>query len=265
MVESGSNIFEKRETVESWDYDYYHPIAERYYDRAVATMLRLMGAGPGDHVLDAGCGPGVHSIRAAKAGLQVHAVDISETMLREARRRVEDAGVADRVAFAREDLTALSLPTASYRYVFSWGVIIHIREIERALDELARVVQPGGRLALYVTNSSAWDFDLETLVRMLVRKPLRGLETLPMGQGMWYEYHGERLWLWRVNVQALTLYLESRGLRRVARVLGELSEVQRRVHGLLRNALLHANNLAYRLHLPAAPAATNLLVFEKAR
>ena len=54
-----SNVFEQAATVASWDGDYDHPIAERYYDIAVPTMLKLMGVERGDMVLDAGCGPGV--------------------------------------------------------------------------------------------------------------------------------------------------------------------------------------------------------------
>jgi hypothetical protein len=36
-------VFEQAGTIEKWDRDYYHPIAERYYDRAIPAMLYLMG------------------------------------------------------------------------------------------------------------------------------------------------------------------------------------------------------------------------------
>jgi 2-polyprenyl-3-methyl-5-hydroxy-6-metoxy-1,4-benzoquinol methylase len=179
-----TGVFERRETLESWDSDYYHPIAERYYDRAIPAMLKALNAETGATVLDAGCGPGVHSIRAARAGMKVKAIDISETMLAEARRRVENAGFAGSVEFAREDLTHLSFPDASFRHVFSWGVIIHIPKIEDALDELARVVMPGGRLALYLTNRSALDHKLEAVARAVLRKPMTGVEDLPLRRGL---------------------------------------------------------------------------------
>jgi 2-polyprenyl-3-methyl-5-hydroxy-6-metoxy-1,4-benzoquinol methylase len=124
-------VFEQAGTIEKWDRDYYHPIAERYYDRAIPAMLCLMGVPKGATILGAGCGPGVHSIRAAHAGCKVTAIDVSEAMLREAQSRVAAAGVAPAVEFRQEDLTKLSFPNDSYRYVFSWGVVIHIPEIER--------------------------------------------------------------------------------------------------------------------------------------
>ena len=101
MNESKAKVFDRQQTISTWDSDYYHPIAERYYNLLVPRMLKLLGARPGDTVLDAGCGPGVHTIRAARAGLKVKAIDISETMLAEARRRVEQAGVNDSVEFVR--------------------------------------------------------------------------------------------------------------------------------------------------------------------
>ena len=258
-----SAVFERPATIESWDRDYYHPIAERYYDRAIPEMLRLMEVEPGARVLDAGCGPGVHSVRAARAGCRVCAVDISQTMLQEARARIAIAGLASAIEFRQEDLTRLSFPDRSFRYVFSWGVIIHIHDIEKALDELARIIEPGGKLALAVTNRKAWDQKIESLLRFLLRKPLVGRVRLPLGNGNWYEMHGEKIWVWQFDMRELQRQLEVRGFRLTHRVIGEFSEIQRRVEGPLRRMLLRLNNLCYRLKLPPGPAASNLLVFQK--
>jgi hypothetical protein len=46
-------------------------------------------------------------------------------------------------------------------------------------------------------------------------------------------------------------------------VIGEFSEIQRRVRGPLRSMLLRLNNICFRLMLPPGPAVTNLLVFRK--
>src|SRR5271168_3891238 len=107
MNNTGNAVFEQRATLESWDTDYYHSISERYYDRAIPTMLRLMEVEPGARVLDAGCGPGVHSVRVARAGFRVCAVDFSQTMLQEAQSRVATAGLSPAVEFRQEDLTRL--------------------------------------------------------------------------------------------------------------------------------------------------------------
>ena len=258
-----SDVFEAKETIDQWDTAYYHPISLKLYDWAVADMLRLMDVEPGATVLDAGCGPGVHSIRVAKEGHRVVGIDISSGMLDQARQRAEAAGVANKIEFHQKDLTALDLPDASFRYAFSWGVIIHIPTIEKALDELARVVEPGGKLALYLTNKHAIDQSIERFARFVLRKPLKGLEHLPMGDGLWYEMSGDRLWVWKLDAAAITGYLAKKGFARRHRRIGELSEIQVRLRGFPRHVLLHLNNLAYRMNFPPRIGATNLYVFEK--
>ena len=255
-------VFELGTTVSGWDADYYHPIAQRYYDAAVARMLRLLNAPEDATVLDAGCGPGVHSIRVARTGRRVHAIDLSEAMLAEARGRVADAGVADRVGFERADLTRLHLPDESFDHVFSWGVVIHIPDAEAALAHLARVVRPGGRLALYLTNRRATDHAMEAAGRAFLGRPL-ALERHPLGPGCWYDLLGERLWVWRFDLPAVSRFLQDRGLVLRHRVIGEWTEIQRRIGGLPRRLLLHANNAAFAVRAPAWTGVTNLLVFEK--
>ncbi|AFY79627.1 MAG: methyltransferase domain-containing protein [Hydrococcus sp. C42_A2020_068] len=260
-----TQVFLEKSTVEQWDRDYYHPIALKYYDRAISDMLRMMEVEPGATVLDAGCGPGVHSIRVAKAGYRVCAIDISKTMLEQAKCRVRVANVSDRVEFHQKDLTQLDFPDSSFCYAFSWGVIIHIREAEKALDELARIVEPGGKLALYLTNKTAADHKIESLMRFVQRKPLADFHSFPFGDGIWYHMNNHKLWLWRFDAQAIVNYLAEKGLVLKHRRIGELSEIQRRLQGLPRHLLLRLNNLAYSLNIPPDIATTSLFVFEKKR
>jgi len=257
------DVFDAESTVEKWDADYYHPIALRLYDRAIADMLELMQAEPGSTVLDAGCGSGVHSVRLARLGFRVRAVDISETMLAHARRNVESAGVADRVTLGRQDLRELDLPDASFRFAFSWGVLIHIPEAGRALDELARIIEPGGSLALYVSNASSFDVRLEALGRRLLGKPLPDFERTALGEGCWYTMDGQKLWVCRIDAEALVSELDERGFSLAHHRIGELSELQRRFRGLPRRLLLHLNNAAYRMRLSPRFASGSLFVFRK--
>ena len=258
-----TKVFENQETFDSWDRDYYNPISEYFYDHCIAKMLRIMKIEPGDKILDAGCGPGVHSVRVARAGQSVCAIDISQTVLDEAKKRVQAAGVDAAVEFKKEDLTRLGFSPNSFKYVFSWGVIIHIRDIETALTELARITAPGGRLSLYLNNADALDLKIERLARLLLMKPQSAREVLPLGVGGLYAMHGERLWVWHFDIPKLAQHMEKHGMRLVHRSCGEFSEFQRRFTGPFRRTLLTLNNIAYRLGFPAKLAVGNLLVFEK--
>ncbi len=257
-----TEVFEAESTVEKWDSDYYTPISVKLYDRAVSGMLRAMEVPAGAEVVDAGCGPGVHSIRAARAGYRVHAIDISATMLKHAEARVAAANLSERVRFTQMDLTKLAFENSSVSHAFSWGVIIHIPDAMAAFKELARVIKPGGRLGLYLTNASALDHKIEGLARSLLRKPLQRQQS-PLGPGARYQMDGAELWVWQFDSALLTAELEKIGFKLRSRRCGEFSELQRRTGGLLRKGLLHANNLAYAVGAPASLAIANIYVFER--
>ena len=261
---ANKKVFELEATVKQWDDDYYHPIALKLYDRAIADMLVGMGVPNNATVLDAGCGPGVHAVRVARAGHRVHAIDISDVMLQHARKRMSETGLFNHVSFSQEDLTALSFPDASYDYVFSWGVVIHIPRADLALRELSRIVRPGGKLALCIVNQSALDNRIEALARSVTRKPLN-IKDRQLGDGIQYKLHDEDLWLWQFDMDRVSNLLASEDLRLISRRTCEFTEFQRRLTGAARSALMHLNNFAYRSGFPPSLSRSNILIFEKQR
>ena len=114
------------------------------YQAAVAEL----GLRPGDRVLYAGCGTGraLPPLRAAvgPSGVVIGA-DLTPEMLHEAVRRGRDRDGALLLA----DVTALPLRSGSLDAVFGAGLIAHLPRPAENLRELARVVRPGGVLALF--------------------------------------------------------------------------------------------------------------------
>jgi SAM-dependent methyltransferase len=93
-------------------------------------------------VLDLGCGTGRHSLWLAAVGATVTAVDFSEGMLAEARRKPG----ADAVRFVAHDLhTPLPFADASFDLVVSGLVLEHLRELDHFFAEARRVLKSGGR------------------------------------------------------------------------------------------------------------------------
>lgn len=69
-----------------------------------ASMVDQMGAQPGDHILEIGCGWGGFAEYAAKErGLKVTGLTISEEQIKYARKRIENAGLSDMVDFKLQD------------------------------------------------------------------------------------------------------------------------------------------------------------------
>ncbi|MFJ2021109.1 class I SAM-dependent methyltransferase [Streptomyces nodosus] len=115
---------------------------------AYAAAVRDLGLREGDRVLDAGCGTGralTPLRKAVGASGVVLGTDLTPTMLEAARRAGRDRD--GRLLLA--DVTALPLRTESLDAVFAAGLISHLPHPADNLRELARVVRPGGLLALF--------------------------------------------------------------------------------------------------------------------
>lgn len=66
------------------------------------------------------------------------------------------------------------------------------------------------------------DQSIERFARFVVRKPLKGLEHLPMDDGVWYEMSGDRLWVWKLDAAAIAGYLAKKGFTLKRRRIGKL-------------------------------------------
>ncbi|SMQ14715.1 Methyltransferase domain-containing protein [Streptomyces sp. Ag82_O1-12] len=131
-------------TARAADWDSRFPDDGPAYAAAVAEL----GLRTGDRVLDAGCGTGraLPPLRAAVgASGVVLGADLTPAMLREAVRAGRDRDGLLLLA----DVAALPLRSRSLDAVFGAGLISHLGNPAENLRELARVVRPGGVLALF--------------------------------------------------------------------------------------------------------------------
>jgi ubiquinone/menaquinone biosynthesis C-methylase UbiE len=92
----------------------------------------------GARVLEVGCGTGLILERIARVAEVAKGIDLSPGMLEQARQRGLDVceGMATELPFA----------DASFDLVYSFKVLAHVPEIEKALEEMARVTRPGGTI-----------------------------------------------------------------------------------------------------------------------
>jgi demethylmenaquinone methyltransferase/2-methoxy-6-polyprenyl-1,4-benzoquinol methylase len=109
----------------------------RWRRLAAASVVR-----PGDHVLDAACGTGDLALAALALGGHVTGVDFSERMLERARRK------SDAIDWVRGDVLALPFDDAAFDAATIGFGIRNVDDLDAGLRELARVVRPGGRLAV---------------------------------------------------------------------------------------------------------------------
>ncbi len=107
-------------------------------------------------VLDAGCGPGRFSLDLARRNARLTLVDLSQTQLDLARQHLKEAGLLERVqAFHCLDLIDIhELDDASFDVVVCYGAVLSYTydQYETALQELARLIRPGGYLLISVCS-----------------------------------------------------------------------------------------------------------------
>jgi ubiquinone/menaquinone biosynthesis C-methylase UbiE len=141
-------------------------IYERYWRPALARVAKgvtgpgmaeevriarlLLGLGRGDVVLDVACGPGNFSREFAKAvgddGLVV-GIDASRTMLSRGVADLRSAGLAN-LALVRGDATRLPFRDGTFDALCCFAALHLFADPFAGLDEMRRVLRPGGRIAL---------------------------------------------------------------------------------------------------------------------
>lgn len=124
----------------------YGRLTGQITDRLVEPLLDAAGVAAGMGVLDVGTGPGYAAQGAAQRGAVATGVDIADEVLALARRRHHG------IRFLRADAEELPFAERSFDALVGNFTINHLPRPERAMREFARVVVPGGRIAL-----SAWD------------------------------------------------------------------------------------------------------------
>ncbi len=129
----------------------------RVAEPAVEAAIAALALSPGSSGLDAGCGIGLNAIRLARAvgaGGRVMGVDVSEDLLGHARRLAAESGAQKSLEFQSGDLLRLPFDDRCFDWAWCkdvlWGYLL---DPFAGVRELARVVRPGGTVALAFWSS----------------------------------------------------------------------------------------------------------------
>jgi ubiquinone/menaquinone biosynthesis C-methylase UbiE len=145
-------------------------------------LTTLFPSAPGTRSLECGCGSANASLYFALRGYDAVMLDYAESALDLARRNFNDAGA--RGTFVRGDVSRLEFPDASFDVVMSFGVIEHFHDVRPVIQEMMRVLRPGGLLFIDIVPKR---FNVQTLANLtfnwwaaighglLTGKPLAGL------------------------------------------------------------------------------------------
>ena len=138
--------------------EYFDEVEERkYFVEPHIPEFAQFHRWQGKRILEVGCGIGTDTINFARSGAYVTAVDVSEKSLEIARKRaaVYGLGNIDFIQANAEELTS-ALESANFDLVYSFGVVHHTPEPQRALRQMTSLLRPGGCLKIMVYHRHSW-------------------------------------------------------------------------------------------------------------
>jgi ubiquinone/menaquinone biosynthesis C-methylase UbiE len=135
-----------------------------HYEYHLLPFLQHV-ARAGHTVLEIGCGMGMDLAELAKLGCQVTGIDLSPQSLQVAQRYFTLLGLKAELRVSNAE--AMDFGDAMFDVVYSFGVLHHTPDIKQALNEVYRVLRPGGRAFLMLYSRYA----LNNLVHVLFRIP----------------------------------------------------------------------------------------------
>ncbi|HET6669679.1 MAG TPA: class I SAM-dependent methyltransferase [Pyrinomonadaceae bacterium] len=107
-------------------------------------------------VLEVGCGLGTDGAQFAAAGADYTGVDLTEAAVELARQRFEVSALKGQ--FQTADAENLEFRDESFDLVYSHGVLHHTPDTARAVDEIWRVLKPGGRAVVMLYHRDSYNY-----------------------------------------------------------------------------------------------------------
>jgi ubiquinone/menaquinone biosynthesis C-methylase UbiE len=121
---------------------------------------------PGRKLLEVGCGAGIDLLRFARGGASVTGIDLSRTAIDLARKNFE---LGEQKADLRlMNGECMQFADNTFDVVYAHGVLQYTAEPAKMIDEIHRVLKPGGEAILMVYNRYSW----LSLMRKLTNVPL---------------------------------------------------------------------------------------------
>ena len=150
-------------------YDRWAPIYDLVFNlpfqpgRQAAVQAAAKAAGAGGQILVVGVGTGLE-LPLLPPTTRVTGVDLSLPMLEGARRRVARLGLAHVASLMQMDAQALTFPDAAFDVALAPFVMSVVPDPWKALDEMWRVVRPGGELVMvnHFAAETGWRVEVET-------------------------------------------------------------------------------------------------------
>jgi 2-polyprenyl-3-methyl-5-hydroxy-6-metoxy-1,4-benzoquinol methylase len=145
--------------------EFFRELAEYRFDKLrYLTQVVNFTAYKNLRLLEVGCGVGLDLARFARAGAQVTGVDLSPMAVRLAQQNFKQQGLTADLCVMNGE--ALQLASNSFNVVYAHGVLPYTADPQQMINELHRVLRPGGQAILMVYNTYSWLMFLSKLMKV---------------------------------------------------------------------------------------------------
>ena len=139
-----------------------------FFQKVLREYLDAMDIDSANIVLDMGCGTGVAArtiARRADFSGRVTGIDLSPYLVNAAKRLADEEGLGTQVEFRSGDTRVLDTPDSRFDAVVAHTLVSHVQEALTVLKEAARVVRPGGLIAVFDGDYASMTFALDDPVQ----------------------------------------------------------------------------------------------------
>jgi SAM-dependent methyltransferase len=212
--------------------EWFHKLERSRYEQepcvaSVAQFTRWCGK----RVLEIGVGAGADHLQFARAGADLHGVDLTDAAIETTRAHLVLHGLTSDLR--RVDAETLPFDDDSFDLVYSWGVIHHSAQPARIIAEIERVLRPGGTfVGMLYARRSVVAFKLWARHALMHRRPFRSLGDVVASH---MESPGTKSYTER-EVHALFVDFASCSTRRIATVW-DRSRLPRSVGAMIPDSL----------------------------
>jgi ubiquinone/menaquinone biosynthesis C-methylase UbiE len=148
--------------------DFYEKFREhRYRTEWHIPLLVPFAAAEGKRVLEIGTGNGADGAMFALHGAQYTGVDLTDAALEATRRHFAVLGLNG--VFQRENAEHLTFPAESFDIVYSHGVLHHTPNTAQAINEVWRVLRPGGSAIVMLYHKASFNYFVRIMLYMRLR------------------------------------------------------------------------------------------------
>jgi ubiquinone/menaquinone biosynthesis C-methylase UbiE len=146
----GEELFLKSYTIEDYEFEF----KERYRLEPCILNLADFESACGKKILEIGVGLGADHQRFIEAGAITYGIDLTERAIKNTKRRLDLFNHKSNLEVG--DAENIQFESSFFDIVYSWGVIHHSPNTQKAIDEIYRVLKPGGAGKVMIYNK--WSF-----------------------------------------------------------------------------------------------------------